>query len=76
MVVINPRHTCTARVTVVGSVCVTSGASVHSENDITYSTGNKGKKIVQNCSVAEIHCFLHCVALYEVSHFGTVHAYY
>ena len=43
---INPQHACTARVTVVGSVCLsvdrnlTSGASVHPEKDIMYSTGN------------------------------------
>ena len=56
--VINPRHACTARVTVVVlcvcvcvCVCVsvnqqpTSGASVCPENAVTYSAGNKGQKI-------------------------------
>ena len=48
--VINPRRTCAARVTVVGSVCLsvclsvkshlTYGASVHPENAVTYSAGN------------------------------------
>ena len=42
---INPRCACTARVTVVGCVCVkshlTSGASVRPENTITYSGGEK-----------------------------------
>ena len=52
----NPRCTCTARVTVVGSVCqcvcvcvslkshLTSGASVRPENNVTYSAGNGGQK--------------------------------
>ena len=50
-VFINPRRACAARVTVVGSVCLsvnqhlTSGASVRLENDITYSAGNEGEKI-------------------------------
>ena len=45
MCVITPRHACTARVTVVGSVCLsvkshlTSGASVRPENAVTYSAG-------------------------------------
>ena len=48
---INPRHACAARVTVVGSVCVsvkshlTSRASVRPETSVTYSAGNGGKKI-------------------------------
>ena len=50
----NPQHTCTARVSVVGSVCcvcvyvcesvksnLNYGASVHPENTITYSAGNE-----------------------------------
>ena len=49
--VVNPRWACTARVTVVGSVCLcvhqhlTSRASFRPETHITYSTGNEGKKI-------------------------------
>ena len=49
--IINPRRACAARVTVVGSVCVsvkshlTSGASVRPENAVTYSAGNEGQKI-------------------------------
>ena len=49
--VINPRRACAARVTVVGSVCVsvkshlTYGASVRPENAVTYSAGNEGQKI-------------------------------
>ena len=48
---INPRRACAARVTVVGSVCVsvkshlTYGASVRPENAVTYSAGNEGQKI-------------------------------
>ena len=50
-VVINPRRACAARVTVVGSVCLsvkshlTYGASVRPENAVTYSAGNEGQKI-------------------------------
>ena len=53
--IINPRRACAARVTVVGSVCLsvclsvkshlTSGASVRPENAVTYSAGNEGQKI-------------------------------
>ena len=53
--VVNPRRACAARVTVVGSVCLsvclsvkshlTSGASVRPENAVTYSAGNEGQKI-------------------------------
>ena len=49
---INPRRACAARVTVVGSVCLsvclsgkshlTSGASVHPENAVTDSAANEG----------------------------------
>ena len=48
---INPRRACAARVTVVGSVCVsvkshlTSEASVRPENAVTFSAGNEGQKI-------------------------------
>ena len=52
---INPRRACAARVTVVGSVCLsvclsvkshlTYGASVRPEIDVTYSAGNEGGKI-------------------------------
>ena len=61
-VIINPRRACTARVTVVGSVCVcvggwgvvkshiTSGASVRPENTVTYSAGNRGRKICEDFS--------------------------
>ena len=56
---VNPRRACTARVTVVGSVCLsvcvcmcvsvkshlTSGASVRPENTVTYPVGNEGQKI-------------------------------
>ena len=49
---INPRHACAARVTVVvPCVCVsvksklTSGTSVRPETSVTYSTGNKGQKM-------------------------------
>ena len=51
--------------TVVGFVCVrlcvsvnrdlTSGASVRPENDITYSMGNEGQKIVW-ISLKRLHC--------------------
>ena len=49
---INPRRACAARVTVVGSVCVsvnfkshlTSRASVRPETSVTYSAGNGGQK--------------------------------
>ena len=49
--IINPRRACAARVTVVGSVCLsaqhlTSRASFRPENHITYSTGNEGQ---HNC---------------------------
>ena len=53
--IINPRRACAARVTVVGSVCLsvcvsvkshlTYGASVRPENAVTYSAGNEGQKI-------------------------------
>ena len=54
--IINPRRTCAARVTVVGSVCVcvcvcvstqhlTSRMFIHPTNDTTYLTGNEGQKI-------------------------------
>ena len=53
--VINPRRACAARVTVLGSVCVSVclsvkshlsyGASVRPENAVTYSAGNEGQKI-------------------------------
>ena len=52
LAIINPRRACAARVTVVGSVCVsvkshlTSGASVRPENAVTYSAGNEGQKFV------------------------------
>ena len=50
----NPRCACAARVTVVESVCVcrdlTSGVSVHPENDIMYPTGNKGQNNCVNFS--------------------------
>ena len=54
-IVFNPRRTCAARVTVVGSVCgsvclfvkshLTYGAFVRPENAVTYSVGNEGQKI-------------------------------
>ena len=50
--IVNPRRACAARVTVVGSVCVsvkshlTSGASVRPETSVTYSAGNGGQKYV------------------------------
>ena len=57
--IINPRRACTARVTVVGFVCVsvclsvkshlTYGASVRSENAVTYSASNEGQKFVGIC---------------------------
>ena len=49
--VINPRHACTARVTVVAmsvclSVCLSvSGASVYPENGVMYSAGNEGQNL-------------------------------
>ena len=59
MSVINPRRSCAARVTVVGSVCVcvcvcvcvsvtqhlTYRMFIRPTNDTTYLTGNKGQKI-------------------------------
>ena len=53
VIFINPRRACTARVTVVGSVCLsvkshlTYGASVRPENAVTYSAGNEGQKICE-----------------------------
>ena len=45
----NPRRACAARVTVLGSVCLsvclshlTYGVSVHPENAVTCSAGNEG----------------------------------
>ena len=77
---INPQCACTARVTVVGSVCLsvdrnlTSGASVHLEKDIMYSTGNgQFGGISLSRFVTEIHRFLHCMAIRVVSHFGNMH---
>ena len=56
---INPRRACAARVTVLGSVCLsvclsvkshlTNGASVRSENVVTHSAGNEGQKFVGIC---------------------------
>ena len=49
--IVNPRRACAARVTVLGSVCVsvkshlTYGAPVRPENAVTYSAGNEGQKI-------------------------------
>ena len=46
----NPQRVCEARVTVLGSVCLsvkshlTYRASVCPENAVTYSTGNEGHK--------------------------------
>ena len=48
---INPRRACAARVTVVGSVCLsvtlhlTSRMSVRLKNDTIYLTGTEGQKI-------------------------------
>ena len=48
---INPRRACAARVTAVGSVCVsvtlhlTSRTSVRPRNDTIYPMGNEGRKI-------------------------------
>ena len=48
---INPRRACAARVTVVGSVCVsvkshlTSGASVRPEKAVTYSGQRRSKNL-------------------------------
>ena len=44
--VVNPRCTCAARVTVVGSVCMS--VIKHPTNDTTYLTGNEGQK---SCAV-------------------------
>ena len=52
--IINPRRACTARVTVVGSVCLSVCVSViqnltnRPTNDTTYLTGNEGQN---NCAV-------------------------
>ena len=45
--IINPRRACAARVTVVGSVClsVKSHLTYGAENAVTYSAGNKGQNI-------------------------------
>ena len=48
--IINPRRACAARVTVVGSVCVstqhlTYRMFIRPTNDPTYLTGNEGQKI-------------------------------
>ena len=51
IIIINPRRAWAARVTVLGSVCLsvkshlTYGASVRPENAVTYSAGNEGQKI-------------------------------
>ena len=54
MCIVNPRCACTARVTVLGSVCLcvclikshlTYGASVRPENAVMYSGVNEGQKI-------------------------------
>ena len=48
---INSRCACAARVTVLGSVCLsvkshlTSGVSVHPKNTVVYSVGNGGQNI-------------------------------
>ena len=44
---INPWYVCTARVAVVGSVCLSHliyGVSVRPKNAVTYSAGNEGQK--------------------------------
>ena len=49
--VINPRRACAARVTVVGSVCMSvriQNLTYHPTNDTTYLTGNEGQN---NCAV-------------------------
>ena len=50
---LNPRRACAARVTVIGSVCVsashlTYGAYVRPGNAVTYSAGNQGKIICED----------------------------
>ena len=53
--IVNPRHECAVRVTVVGFVCLsvkshlTYGASVCPENAVTYSVGNESNKFVGIC---------------------------
>ena len=82
---INLWRTCAARVTIVGSVCLsaylsvcasinqhfTSGVSVRPENDITYSTGNEGQQIMW-ISLQLLHCrYTHRgMAILAVGHFG------
>ena len=76
-VIINPRRACAARVTVLGSVCLsvclcvclsvkshlTYGASVRPENAVTYSAGNEGKKICGD--LPETTAFKSCAAKHE-----------
>ena len=74
---INPRRACAARVTVLGSVCLsvclcvclsvkshlTYGASVRPENAVTYSAGNEGQKICGD--LPETTAFKSCTAKHE-----------
>ena len=46
-IIINPRRSCAARVTVVGSVCVIQNLTYGPTNDTTYLTGNEGENIVR-----------------------------
>ena len=58
----NPRCACPARVTVLGSVCLsvkshlTYGASIRSENAVTYSAGNEGQKIYGDLPETQYAC--------------------
>ena len=44
-ILVNPRHTCAARVTVVRFVCVHPTSFIRPTNDTTYLTSNEGQKI-------------------------------
>ena len=68
---VNPQRTCTARITVLGSVCLSVsvkshlayGASVRPENAATYSAGNEGQKICGD--LPETTVFRSCAAKHE-----------
>ena len=79
--VINPRCACTVRVTVVGSACVhvsvnqhlTSGASVHLENDTTYSMGNEDQNVCVDFSeTALLQRYIASCIVWQLAIFETV----
>ena len=77
VVIINPRRACAARVTVLGSVCVsvtqhlTSRIFIRATNDTTYLTGNEGQKI---CVVFSEN--VRCKVMTTFAYFGRVRRFY